>query len=43
MPMFFDKQRPNLKQFMIDLICTNDGGLPLWMRIRSGNESDFLY
>ena len=25
---------------MMYLICTNDGYVPLWMRIRSGNESD---
>ena len=25
---------------MMDLICTNDGDVPLWMRISSGNESD---
>ena len=25
---------------MMDLICTNDGDVPLWMRIGSGNESD---
>ena len=33
-------KRPDLKQFMMDLICTNDGDVPLWMRINSGNESD---
>ncbi len=33
-------QRPDLKQFMMDLICTNDGDVPLWMRTGSGNESD---
>jgi len=25
---------------MMDLICTNDGDVPLSMRIGSGNESD---
>ena len=25
---------------MMDLICRNDGDVPLWMRIGSGNESD---
>ncbi len=24
----------------MDLICTNDGDVPLWMRIGDGNESD---
>jgi transposase len=33
-------KRPDLKQFMVDLICTNDGDVPLWMRIGDGNESD---
>jgi transposase len=33
-------KRPDLKQFMMDLICTNHGDVPLWMRIGSGNESD---
>ncbi|WP_202220696.1 hypothetical protein [Okeania sp. KiyG1] len=30
---------PDLKQFLMDLICTNDGDVPFWMRIGSGNES----
>ncbi len=33
-------KRPDLKQFLMDLICTNDGDVPLWMRIGDGNESD---
>ena len=33
-------KRPDLKQFLMDLICTKDGDMPLWMRIGSGNESD---
>jgi transposase len=32
--------RPDLKQFMMDLICSADGDVPLWMRIGDGNESD---
>lgn len=32
--------RPDLKQFMMDLICSSDGDIPLWMRIGSGNETD---
>ncbi|NER40197.1 MAG: IS1634 family transposase [Oscillatoria sp. SIO1A7] len=32
--------RPDLKQFMMDLICSDDGDVPLWMRIGDGNESD---
>ena len=33
-------RRPDLKQFMMDLMCTGDGGVPVWMRIGDGNESD---
>ncbi len=32
--------RPDLKQFIIELICTADGDIPLWMKICSGNSSD---
>lgn len=32
--------RPDLKQFMMELICTGDGDVPLWMKIGEGNESD---
>ena len=32
--------RPDLKQFMMDVICTGDGDVPLFMRIGDGNESD---
>ena len=32
--------RPDLKQFIIELICTGDGDVPLWMKITSGNSSD---
>ena len=33
-------KRPDLKQFMIDLICTVDGDIPLYFRVGDGNESD---
>ena len=33
-------KRPDLKQFMIDLICSSDGDMPLFFRTGSGNESD---
>lgn len=33
-------KRPDLKQFMMDLICSEDGDIPLWMRIGDGNASD---
>lgn len=33
-------QRPDLKQFLVDLICTNDGDVPLFWRVGDGNESD---
>jgi transposase len=33
-------KRPDLKQFMVDLICSGDGDIPLFLRTGSGNESD---
>jgi transposase len=33
-------KRPDLKQFMLDLICSSDGDVPLFLRTGSGNESD---
>lgn len=32
--------RPELKQFLVNLICSKDGGVPLWFQVGSGNESD---
>ena len=32
--------RPDLKQFMMNLICVGDGDIPVWMEIASGNQSD---
>jgi transposase len=32
--------RPDLKQFIIDLMCTGDGDVPLYLRVADGNESD---
>lgn len=32
--------RPDLKQFILDLICSSDGDVPLFLRVASGNESD---
>ena len=32
--------RPDLKQFIMDVICTGDGDVPLFTRIGDGNESD---
>jgi transposase len=32
--------RPDLKQFIVDLMCTGDGDVPLYLRIVDGNESD---
>ena len=32
--------RPDFQQFLMELICTNDGDLPGWMNICDGNESD---
>lgn len=32
--------RPDLKQFIIDLICSGDGDVPLYLRVADGNETD---
>lgn len=32
--------RPDLKQFVMDLICTGDGDVPLYLRLADGNEAD---
>jgi transposase len=32
--------RPDLKQFIIDLIVSEDGGIPLFLRVADGNEQD---
>lgn len=32
--------RPDLKQFIIDTICTADGDIPLYLRVADGNEND---
>lgn len=32
--------RPDLKQFVINLICTGDGNIPVWLEMASGNQSD---
>lgn len=32
--------RPDLKQFLVDVICSNDGEVPLFLRVGDGNESD---
>jgi transposase len=32
--------RPDLKQFIVDMICTGDGDVPLYLKIDSGNIDD---
>jgi len=32
--------RPDLKQFVVDLMSTGDGGVPLLLRVADGNEAD---
>lgn len=32
--------RPDLKQFIIGLICSGDGDVPLYLRVTDGNETD---
>ena len=33
-------KRPDLKQYMFQMICSGDGDIPLYIRVGSGNESD---
>jgi transposase len=32
--------RPDLKQFIMDLIVSGDGGIPIFLRVADGNEQD---
>ena len=32
--------RPDLKQFLLTLVCSADGGVPLWLKVASGNRHD---
>jgi transposase len=32
--------RPDLKQFMVEMVCSNDGAVPLAFQVASGNQSD---
>lgn len=32
--------RRDLKQFMVDLMCSGDGDIPLYLRVGDGNETD---
>jgi transposase len=32
--------RPDLKQFVVNLFCAKDGGVPLFLEVASGNQSD---
>ena len=34
------EHRPDLKQFVVDLISSGDGGVPLFLRVADGNEAD---
>lgn len=31
--------RPDLKQFIMDLMCSGDGDIPLYLRVADGNEA----
>lgn len=33
-------QRPDLKQYLVNLVCSRDGGVPLWLKVAGGNQSD---
>ena len=37
---YSQRPTPDLKQFILDLICSRDGDVPLFLRVGSGNESD---
>jgi transposase len=32
--------RPDLKQFIIEMICTGDGDIPIFLKLASGNQAD---
>lgn len=32
--------RPDLKQFVVDLMCSGEGDVPLYLRVADGNEAD---
>jgi transposase len=32
--------RPDLKQFIMELICSGDGDIPIFLKLSSGNQSD---
>ena len=32
--------RPDLKQFIVNLMCSGDGDIPLYLRVAGGNEAD---
>ncbi|PMB32316.1 IS1634 family transposase [Fischerella thermalis BR2B] len=34
--------RPDLKQFIIELICSGDGDIPIFLKLASGNQADSL-
>ena len=34
------EHRPDLKQFVVDLMSTGDGGVPLFLRVADGDEAD---
>jgi transposase len=34
------EHRPDLKQFMMNLICVGDGGIPVMMEVVKGNQAD---
>lgn len=37
------RKRPDLRQFILDLICSGDGDVPSFLRVGDGNEADFEY
>jgi transposase len=34
------RKRPDRKQFLVDLICSGDGDVPLFLRVADGDEAE---
>lgn len=40
LPCYSRDHRPDLKQFIIELICSGDGDIPIFLKLASGNQAD---
>jgi transposase len=36
---YYRDHRPDLKQFIIDIICSGDGDVPLFFKVADGNQT----